>query len=192
MCCTRVGSFSVSFFFLSFFFSVFFPFCLDDCVIGVTVQANIVRKGSKAPGGWRGHGHSGLPFGGCHDVGNCRTCCNTLTKLQHTATHCNTLQHTATHCNTLQHTATHRNTLQHTATHCNTLQHTATHCNTLQHIAIWCNTPQHTATHCNTLQPAKVSRFRHLLLTTHHVLEALLYSEENNLSECLAPNQFDN
>jgi len=30
-----------------------------------------------------------------------------LSKLQHTATHCNTLQHTATHCNTLQHTATH-------------------------------------------------------------------------------------
>jgi len=44
-----------------------------------------------------------------------------LTRLQHTATHCNILSHTATHCNTLQHTATHCNTLQHTATHCNTL-----------------------------------------------------------------------
>jgi len=77
-----------------------------------------------------------------------------LSKLQHSATHCNTLQHTATHCNTtatkanfyvkyyasksLGNTikaATHRSTPQHTATHRNTLQHTATHCNTLQHTA---------------------------------------------------------
>jgi len=75
-----------------------------------------------------------------------------LSKLQHSATHCNTLQHTATHCNTtatkanfyvkyyasksLGNTikaATHRSTPQHTATHRNTLQHTATHCNTLLH-----------------------------------------------------------
>jgi len=76
-------------------------------------------------------------------------------RLQHTATRCNTLQRIAKHCNTLRHTATHCITLQHnwdsmrwskrplltcqsrsqhTATHCNTLQHTATHCNTLQHI----------------------------------------------------------
>ena len=33
-----------------------------------------------------------------------------VSALQHAATHCNTLQHTATHCNTLQHTATHCNT----------------------------------------------------------------------------------
>jgi len=36
----------------------------------------------------------------------------TRSRLQHTATHCNTLQHPATHCNTLPHTATHCNALQ--------------------------------------------------------------------------------
>ena len=40
----------------------------------------------------------------------------TNTRLQCTATHCNTLQRTATHCNALQRTATHCNALQHTAT----------------------------------------------------------------------------
>ena len=74
-----------------------------------------------------------------------------LSRLQHTATHCNTLEHPATPCNTLQHTATHCNTLQHPATPCNTLQHPATHCNALQRPATPCNTLQHTATPCNTL-----------------------------------------
>ena len=100
---------------------------------------------------------------------------DSLTILQHTATHCNTLQHTAAHCSTLQHTATHCNTLQHTATHCNTLQHTATHSRLFDsqrglHICCKCaalSTPAHmcckrrlssrelfaaNVQHCNTLQ----------------------------------------
>ena len=52
------------------------------------------------------------------------TPCYNDTKLQHTATHCNTLQNTATQCNTLQHTAQHCNTLQNTATHCTILNAT--------------------------------------------------------------------
>ena len=40
------------------------------------------------------------------------------------------INHTATHCNTLEDTARHYNTLQHTSRHCKTLQHTATQFNT--------------------------------------------------------------
>jgi len=84
-----------------------------------------------------------------------------VTALQHTATHCNKLQHTATH--RLQPTATHNvhtairankeawkpvlshvsHDMQQTATHCNTLQLTATNCNKLPHAATRCNTLQH-------------------------------------------------
>jgi len=100
--------------------------------------------------------------------------CNTPSRLQRTATHCNTLQHIATHCNTLQRTATHGNTpscLQRTATHCNALQHTATHCNALQHTIVpstHCNALQHTATHCNTLQ--HIATHCNILqhIATHH------------------------
>jgi len=42
-------------------------------------------------------------------------------RMQHTATHCNTLHHTAPHCNALRSHVTSRTwTLQHAATHCNT------------------------------------------------------------------------
>jgi len=64
------------------------------------------------------------------------------------APHCNTLkrQHNATHNNTMQ-------KLQHTATKCNSTSMcaaaAATHCTTLHHLATHCNTLQHTATHCN-------------------------------------------
>ena len=91
------------------------------------------------------------------------------TRMQHTATHCNTKTPSTEKCAN-KHTctgtqsrlaqnmhlfaATHCNTLQHTATHCNTLQHTATHCNTLQHTnapALYCQYVQQKWAGCNML-----------------------------------------
>ena len=112
------------------------------------------------------------------------TRCNTM---QDTATHCYTLQYTSTHCNelhTLQHTATNCNTLQHTGTHCNTLQLTSTHCNTLQHTATHCDTLQHTATHCNTLQRFHQSQWR--VHASPHILwagEGYLPAQNNILQQ---------
>ena len=56
------------------------------------------------------------------------------------STHYTRLQHTATRCNTLQHCLLYMGDMKHTATHCSTLQHTATHCNTPQHASTCGNT----------------------------------------------------
>jgi len=92
------------------------------------------------------------------------------TKLQHSATHCNTMQRqTVRQCNALEHIATatlatHCSTLQYIAAACKTPQYgwaarvhrrngsSETRCKSLQHTATHCNTLRHTATHCNTLQ----------------------------------------
>ena len=98
---------------------------------------------------------------------------NTLRKLQHTATHCNTYAchtHAWPICSRMRVHLWHGWSEKGTATQCTTLQHTATHtcstledvllpsiirigyCNILQHIATKCNTLHRSATRCNTLQ----------------------------------------
>ena len=107
------------------------------------------------------------------------TLCNTLSTLQHTATHmhlqsgagsfdtapqtrCNALQHAATRCNTYVSVKRSGWLLYCNTTHCNTLQRTSTQCNTCgaeRGAALLRHTTLHQdETHCNTRAPAKRSR----------------------------------
>ena len=109
-------------------------------------------------------------------------------RLQHTATPCNTLhQQIQIHCvfrqvncSTLQHTATYCNILQHTATRCDTLQHTASHCITLQQlIQMHCLFQQ---VDCNTF----VRVCRKYRFNTFEVCPSLLHCVALYCSLCLS------
>jgi len=117
--------------------------------------------------------HKHAPVRGIHkkrcDYESCHVMCEGIlypkynTLQQTTTTHCSKLQHTATHCNThvpLQwsqkqapHTATNYNTLQQTAANYSTLQHTATLTYHYSGPRSTRHTLQQTATtHCSKLQ----------------------------------------
>ena len=121
------------------------------------------------------------------------TLCNTLSTLQHTATHTH-LQNGAgsfdiapqTRCNALQHAATRCNTYVSAKRsgwllHCNT-----THCNTLQRTATHCNAPQHTATHAERSGVLLYCNTRHCTKTKYTATQVHLQSRAGG---CYTANQ---